>query len=566
MKKNSCKIAAIALSAALSLAALSGCSGSKVVNTAASFRSASSAAAGSSGSSASSASAGTSIIRVTGSGTAMVDPDMVADYVSSQALVNIYDSLVYPEPGGKIKAWIADKWDVSADNLTYTFHLKTGVKFHSGNTLTAADVVYSLDRAKALGQGYGYMFTNVKSAAAKDDSTVVFTLEKPNGTFLNTLIRLYILDSKLMKEKTQSSGKYGANGDYGTNFLLSTDAGSGPYKVKEIKNESYVLCEKFGDFWGGWSAGAPDQFKIIDTSDGTTVRTMLTNKQLEISDQWQTNESLTSLAKISGVKIASIYDMDHLDIMLNTKKAPTDDINFRKALIAMMDYNQLQKLYPGSKIASGPVPFDVAGHDDTIAQAKQDLALAKEYLAKSKYAGKLSQYPVEILWNSDVPDQEKIVLLLQSSAQQLGVNIVSKKAPWISYTNMLSQVSTTPNGVIIYNEPNFDDAGSMLQLRYGLKTTGTWQQSEWLQNSALSSSIDAAMRIADQKTRFAAYAKIQQQIVNDIAPTLTLLDAPERRAYAADRIDWPAADAVEQGKAIVEEMGYMFYFHDFKVK
>lgn len=546
------RLAAAVLSAAVCAAALAGCGSGQVVDKS------SASGAGSGGTD--------SIIRVTGSGTAAVDPGVVADYVSSQALVNVYDTLVFPQAGGKVKPWIATGWDASPDGLTYTFHLKTDVKFHSGNSLTAKDVVYSLTRAQTIGQGYGYLFTNVKSAAAKDDSTVAFTLKQPNGTFLDTLIRLYILDSKLMQEKTQAGGKYGSNGDYGTTFLLDADAGSGPYKVKEVKKESYTLCEKFDGYWNGWSEGAPKQFKIIDTSDGTTVRTMMNNKELEISDQWQTNENLTSLAGIPGVKIASIFDLNHLDMMLNNKKAPTDDLYFRKALIAMMDYGQLQKLYPGSKIASGPVAADVAGHDAGIPAAKQDLALAKQYLSKSKYAGELSKYPVEILWNSDVPDQEKIVLLLQSSAQKLGVSIKSKKAPWLSYTNLMAKVDTTPNGVIMYNEPNFNDAGSMLQVRYGEKTTGTWQQGEWLQSSDLSGRIDKAMQIADVSERYAEYAKLQKEIVNGIAPTLSLLDPPERRAYAADRIEWPAAEAAAKGEPVCGEMGYLFYFHDFKVK
>ncbi len=560
MKKRLNRFAAAALAAAVCLAGFSGCSsGGKVVDN--------NAAAPAASGTASAGSAGTdTIIRVTGRSTAAVDPAKVADNLSTQALVNIYDTLVFPEANGKVKPWIATSWDVSKDQLTYTFHMQKGVKFHSGNTMTAEDVVYSLVRCQILGQGYGYLFTNVKSAAAKDDSTVVFTLKQPNGTFLNTLIRLYILDSKLMKEKTQTTGKYGSNGDYGTTYLLDADAGSGPYKVKEVKKESYTLCEKFDGFWNGWKDGAPKQFKIVDTTDGTTVRTMLSNKELEISDQWQTNENLTSLAGIPGVKVASIFDLNHLDMMLNTKKAPTDDINFRKALIYMMDYSQLQSLYPGSKIASGPVASDVAGHDGSIPQAKQDLNLAKQYLAKSKYAGKLAQTPMVVLWDSDVPDQEKIVLLLQSSAQKLGVNIQSKKAPWLSYTNLMAKIDSTPNGVIMYNEPNFNDAGSMLQVRYGLKTEGTWQQGEWLQNSDLSGRIDKAMQIADPTARYAQYAKLQEELVNDIAPTLSLLDAPERRAYAADRIDWPAADEVANGQPVCAEMGYLFYFHDFKMK
>ena len=76
---------------------------------------------------------------------ARVDPGIGADFIALTLHTNIYDTLVFPTTDGGIVPWVAESWDVSDDNLTYTFHLREGVKFHDGSTVDANDVVRSWD-------------------------------------------------------------------------------------------------------------------------------------------------------------------------------------------------------------------------------------------------------------------------------------------------------------------------------------------------------------------------------------------------------------------------------------
>jgi peptide/nickel transport system substrate-binding protein len=129
---------------------------------------------------------------------------------------------------------------------------------------------------------------------------------------------------------------------------------------------------------------------------------------------------------------------------------------------------------------------------------------------------------------------------------------------------MVSKVDSTPNGTIIFVSPHYNDAGSMLESRYHSKSTGTWEQAEWLKDAGIDAAIESALGTVDRAARFGKYKSIQATIA-DLAPTIWVLDQAERRAYQSDYIYWPGAELAKQGKSVTSVMGYNFYFHDFKV-
>jgi len=507
------------------------------------------------------------LIRMGVAGSPKIDPAAGTDAASMLAMVNVYDTLVYPNQDGTMRPQLAEKWDISADNLEYTFYLKKGVKFHNGDELTASDVVFSAKRLNTIGEGVAYMFKNVKEVSAVDDYTVKFTLEKPLGAFVSTLIRLYIVNEEQVMANIDKSGSYGEFGDYGKTWLLSNDAGSGPYTITEFKQQQIVKAEKYEDYWAGWdNADAPDKFELINSSEPATTRTMIENRELEITDEYQSAENINAMSKIPGVSVGVYGSGGVQNMMYNTKKAPTDDVNFRKALNYMYDYEMIStKIFVDSPQSVGPVSAGVPGASTDLEQFNYNLDKAKEYLAKSKYASQLDQYPVEFLINSTVPDQEKIALSLQATAQSLGVTIEITKGPWLSIVEQVTHVETTPNILCTTVSPSYSDAGAMLKSRYHSKSTGTWEQGEWLQDEKLDVMIDNAVSIIDENERFAEYAKIEEYIVNDLTPSGWLVDLVKRCVYQSDYIYWPAAESAKAGKIVTLPLGYSLNFSEFKV-
>ena len=505
------------------------------------------------------------VIRHTDSWPAYIDPAVGSDYASSISICNMYDSLVFPNPDGSVKPWLAKSWVISANALTYTFTLVPGVKFHNGDTLTAADVVFSLQRLMTIGEGYGYLFTSsVKAVKALGTYKVQFTLKQPFGPFLGALVRLYILDKKQVMAHLRT-GTYGAFKDYGKGWLVTHDAGSGPYKVKTMKTAEYLLMEKFDGYWAGWAnKDAPQYAEEIGTTEAVTVRTLISRGALEITDQWQTEENLAAMAKLPNTKLCSFFEGSVLNIMLNTKKAPTDDIHFRKALAYCVDYQQIiAKLFPGTR-PSTACPPSLPGYDPNLKPYTLDLAKAQAELKQSKYYGNLAKYPFELDWVSEVPAEEKIALMVQANAAKIGIKVNITKVPWLSLIDLLAKPATTPNGSVIFVAAHYAEAGSMLESRYESSSTGTWEQGEWLQNPQIDTLIKAALATVDQKARFQKYYTVQAKIFA-LCPTLWILEQAIKQDYRSDYVVFPAAEAVKQGKPVNPVMGYNFYYRDFKV-
>lgn len=502
------------------------------------------------------------IVRIASQGAPQIDPATGSDAASSIALCNIYDTLVFPANDGSSKAWLAESWETSDDGLIWTFYLRKGVKFHSGNEVKASDFVYSYQRLVDIGEGYAYLFTDkVKSVEATDDYTIKITLVSPYGPFLSTLSRIYVLEETLVRDN-YADGNYGEHGDYGKTWLTTNDAGSGPYMTEQMLVQESYTATRFDDFWGGWSENAPEAFSIINQSTAATIKTMMASQELEITDQWQTAEAIAALSNMEGIKINTFLQGSLMYMMLNTKAAPTDDIHFRKALTYCLDYKTIvENLFPGSKQPNGPVSSVLAGWNSELPVYEQNLELAREELAQSKYANQLEQLSVELVWISEVADEEKIALLLQSNAAEIGINITIKSVPWTSFADSVSTPETTPCITIVHVDPHYDEAGAVLSSKYHSSSMGTWEQAEWLNNAELDKMIDDAISTIDYDERMEKYCEIQEMVV-DLAPSIYLYDMATQCAYQ-DYITWPAAEASEKGEPFTSVVGYNYYIHDF---
>ncbi len=362
-------------------------------------------------------------LRVTFAWPTFIDPAVGNDFSSSTALANLYDTLIFPNAEGGVDPWLAESWDVSDDGLTYTFNLRQGVEFHDGTELTASDVAYSYNRFQTVGEGFAYLVSGAEVSVV-GDYTVEFTLPAPSGLFVPSLVRLYILNEDLVRTNTLEEGPYGAEGDYGKEWLLTHDAGSGPYQAVEFPLEEFLLMEKFDGWWNAMAfhPNAPDQVKFIATTETATVRALMENGELEITDQWQTIEALEALDAMETVKTIAFPGMTSFYYMMNTRKPPLDDVHCRRAISYAFDYDQAVALeWPGTLQMIGPVPQTVGGHNPNVTVYERDLDKAQDELAQCQYAATVDDFPIEVVWIAEVPAEEKWALLFQANMADLGI-------------------------------------------------------------------------------------------------------------------------------------------------
>ena len=499
-------------------------------------------------------------VYITGSFPLNIDPAVASSDIDASVMFNVYDSLVFIEDDGTLSNHIADSYEVSEDGLTYTFKLKTGITFHDGSEITASDVAFSMNRMLAIGQGFSYLFTPyVESAEAVDDTTVVFHMKKTFGPFVNALIRLSILNEELVMANAQEEGDYGEFGDYGMNWLLTNDAGSGPYMVESVSVESNLTAVKFDDYYLGWEENAPSRIEFMAVNDAATIQTLMSRGELDITDVWQSQDNLKALDALEGIDVTNMYTGMVINLEMNTAKAPTDDIHFRKALAYLFDYDTVtSQIFPGAKQAIGPVSGSYEGSNQEMEVYSYNIEKAKEELAQSPYADQLDQYPITIEWSADVTDEEKLCLLLQQACAQVGITLNIQQCTFSTLIDHAATPEGTAHLTVMYPSDSYGEAGSVLSLRYHTTTSGTFTQYEWLLDEEIDAAIEASLETLDKESRLEQYRAIQEDLV-EMCPTIWACEYPEMRAYNAAKITWPAAEFAKEGGNNAPIMGRSIY-------
>ena len=485
------------------------------------------------------------------------DPAKGSDEASCAAFVNLYDTLVFPTASGGLQPDLATSWNVSPDGLTYTFNLRQAVTFHNGDPLNASAVVFSMNRMLKMGQGFSYLFSPyIVSTNATSPYTVVFHLKKTFGPFLAAIVRLYVLDPKQVMANIVS-GPYGSLGDYGSTWLLTHDAGSGPYSMTSANLEANMIFQEYPSYWNGTQPNQPKTVQYIGIDDPNTVKALFTTGAIQITDMWQPYENIQALSALKGAKMTVVPSTQEMYLMIDTQKAPTDDLYVREAMSYALNYTTVvDQIFPGSGLTAGPVPVALPGHDPAIPQAAQNLALAKQLIQQSKYykAGTLSNYPVTYFWVTQVPAEQKLALEFASDMQKIGVTVNIVGTPWLTVVADLANKTSSPNIVSIEDAASYFEAGSLLQSRYTSAADGTWEQNEWLQNSTLDNIILSAVGTQDQTQRFQGYYNAQEQIYH-MFPTIYAFDTTEVRAYYPSVVNWYPANGHP-----TPLLGYDFYW------
>ena len=448
-----------------------------------------------------------------------LDPAKATDFADSMLMFNVYDTLVRAKQGeAGLNPDLASSW--TADGNSYTFKLRTDVKFQSGNPLTADDVVFSLKRMQAIGQGLSYLFTGVKDAVAVDAHTVRFDLDAPYAPFLAALQRLPIVDKKLVMEHLGAGD--GPMKDWGQAWLGEHDAGSGAYEVVSHNPQQETVMKKNPGYFLPIPAAAPDEVHLRYGLAAATVRTEILNGQDDITSQWLPPEVLRAMAN-KGAQLLREPGYGEFYIKLNTAKAPLDDVNCRLALVNAFDYATAMKMVSVTKDVSqgtpstGAIPVGMMGALPASDAFHRDLAKAKEYLAKCKY--KPSDFKLKLSWIAEVPLEERFALLMQSNFKDIGINSEIVKIPWALFTQQVTKVDTTPDVSQVFVTAVTGDPDTLIYGMYHSTKTATWQSPEHLNNPQVDKLLDAARAETDPTKRTALYVQLNKLLVS-LAPSI----------------------------------------------
>lgn len=479
-----------------------------------------------------------------------IDPAVGVDETELISVINMYDPLFYPKrTNGSMDpvAHLAKSYQVSSDGKKYTVKLRNDVTFHSGNKLTANDVVYSMQRELALKRGNSWLWDGLftdGSIKAVDDNTVEFDLSKPYAPFIASLTQLFIVDSQTVK-------KNAVNNDYGAKYLESHDAGSGPYTLGQWNRQSEIDFKAYPKYYLGWKNSQFKNVQMKFITEEATAKTLLISGQADMVHEYLNTTAYEEFKKNSNLVVKEGPSAMIQEMPMNTKKAPTDDINVRKAIATAFDYNTANKqINDGAAQARGPVPNMVKGNSPDLTMYKTNIDQAKAYLAKSKYAGQ----KLEVTYQYVAGDatERQLGQLLTTDLAQIGITVKVSEATWPQITQAVTKPDTTANFTMIYDTLKYPHVDSHTYGKYAKSAQGNYRSASWLDDAEVNQTLDDARAAISQDDQLKLYEKAQD-LITALCPSIYIADTTHRIAYQKDI----------KGYEFVPLMGYDIAFYYF---
>ncbi len=488
--------------------------------------------------------------------TVTLDPAIHVDETQCFHVMNVYDPLVWPTKGGPPKPHLAESWEVSDDGLTYTFHLREGVKFHDGTELDAEDVAFSVDRILSIGKGFAWLWKDVLDVGDTeivDDYTVTFHLNQAYGPFMATLVQLFVVNKDLLVAN-QAAGDYGDFGDYGMGFLNKQDAGSGPYWVDVYEPGTKTVFRKFDDYWGGWKPNQVTKATFLIVSELATQKLMLQKGETDFIEQWHTVESFEELEQSPGVVVEKDPNVQLFFLSMNNKKPPLDNEDVRKAISYAFDYNTaVTVIFKDAAQARGPVPVLLPGHNPKTMQYTYDMEKAKEHLAAS--AIDPTQYKLNYVYVSGLESEERIGLLLQANLKELGFEVEMQPEPWARMVELSAKADTAPHFMAIFHTAKYPSPDGHTYMMFHPNAWGNYMSCSFYENPEVSSLLEQARAAVDTEKQYELYGKAQE-IVADEAAALFIANPLHRMAHR-DRVT---------GYTFIGVLGYDLTWYPLQVK
>ncbi|HXT38234.1 MAG TPA: ABC transporter substrate-binding protein [Chloroflexota bacterium] len=469
-------------------------------------------------------------LTVAGYGSA-ADLDPASNELASSDMIarNIDDTLVAIN-GSSINDYVpslATSWSANADKSVWTFHLRHGVRFHTGRCcMTATDVQYSLARTMQANLTNGYVLARfianpMKQIKIIDPYTIQFDLGSPQPIFIAALTQNYaelILDSQAVK------AHYKGN-DWGHAWVSSHDVGTGPYMIQSWARSEQVTLVRFPQYWGGWS-GPHFSKVIVESVANPETRRELAEKGPAVMTQDLTPQDYDALRKESSVKLDIHYGTE-VEYLPFAESGPLASPLARQALSYAFNYDAFitAAFRSYAHRAYGPLASTLLGYDPNMFHYTTDLNKAKALLAQ---AGVKPGTTFTYQYSNGQPEYVIAGQIMQAQLQQIGYNLTMQGLDEAAYNTMFygSEPASKRANIMEfgwwpdYNDP-YDESVPLVASTSG----GSNGANAGFYHNAQVDQLLAKMKNADHAQLISA-AKAMQNITSRVDPPAIWLDEP----------------------------------------
>lgn len=339
-----------------------------------------------------------------------LDPHQTVAAGTREVLFNIFEGLVKPNSDGEMIPAVAEKYTLSEDGTTYTFTLREGVKFHNGQTVTAEDVVYSINRCAAVPEGQEKplvaAFSAVKSVEALDEKTVAVTIAQRDLEFISYMTAA-IIPADYENQDT-------------------APVGTGPFRFVSRTPQQDFVMERFEDYWGAPAWLDKVTYKICENADALVMNlnggsidlcAHLTSAQAsQLNQNFQVLEGTMNL-------VQAIY--------LNNQAKPFDNQLVRQALCYAIDRQGIMDMVAdghGTAVGSSIYPaFTKYFLPELVDKYPHDVAKAKELLAQAGYP---DGFDMTISVPNNYQPHMDTAEVVAEQLREAGINVTIQPVEW----------------------------------------------------------------------------------------------------------------------------------------
>lgn len=440
------------------------------------------------------------------------------------AMSNMYETLTRYNPQTKtLDPLLATEWKSSGGGKTWTFTLREGVKFHTGNTLSSADVKASIERTMELNQGAAYIWGAVRSIDTPDPRTVVFRLKYPAPLDLiaSADYAAYIFDTSA------------ASGDLNKWFEQGNEAGTGPYAL-DVWNkgqETELRLKAFADYWGGWEGAHYTNMVFRVVPQATTAAQLLRSEQVTMVERltpqlWQTFQNQDQFAATSSSSWQTLL------AMLNTASGPLTDVRVRQAIASAIDWNGMMSALQGAaQPLSGIVPPGLWGQVGGL-ELTYDAQKATNLLKQAGYGPGGKPLDLVVTYLQGDADEQLVSSLMKSDLAKLNVNLDVRALAWPTQWAKAksSDLAQRQDILLFYWWPDYADPYSWFINLFRTENKPYFNLS-YYSNPELDATMNKAEVLAasDRSAAESMYADMQKTLAQDV-PALSIYTQVYQRA------------------------------------
>ena len=360
---------------------------------------------------------------------ATLDPAIGYDWQNWSMIKSLFDGLMDYVPGTtELRLGLAESYDLSEDGLTYTFHLRKGVKFHNGREMTAQDVKYSLDRVTdpaTQSPGAGFFGSILGYDAAADGSaeglegvkvidpaTVQITLSRPDATFLHVMALNF---AAVVPQEAVDA----AAGDFG-----KQPVGTGAFKLADWTIGQKVVFEKNADYW---REGVPylDSVTFEVGQEPIVALLRLQKGEVDVPGDGIPPAKFTEVMA-DPAQAARVVEGGQLHtgyITLNVTTPPLDKLEVRQAINMAINKDRIVQIINGrAKPANQPLPPSMPGYSKDYQGYPYDVEGARKLMAD---AGLADGFETELYVMNTDPNP-RIAQAIQQDLTEIGIKAAIK--------------------------------------------------------------------------------------------------------------------------------------------